>query len=63
MGKTTEVHVYAPCILAFLSQSEKIYWDMHSKVLGQFKVAHHPVFSRSTNLESKLIDFFVLLKL
>ena len=26
------------------------------------KVACHPVFSRSTNLESKLIDFFVLLK-
>ena len=27
-----------------------------------FKVARYPVFSRSTNLESKLIVFFVLLK-
>ena len=26
------------------------------------KVARYPVFSRSTNLESKLIVFFVLLK-
>ena len=40
--------------------------DYYFKVLSTgdyyFKVAHYPVFSRSTNLESKLIDFFVLLK-
>ena len=29
--------------------------------LDRLKVAGNPVFSRSTNLESKLIDFFVLL--
>ena len=28
---------------------------------GSFKVAENPALSRSTNLESKLIDFFVLL--
>ena len=31
-------------------------------VFEAFKVAGNPVFSRSTNLESKLIEFFVLLK-
>ena len=30
-------------------------------VHGRLKVARSPVFSRLTNLESKLIDFFVLL--
>ena len=32
--------------------------DQHN----QLKVAQYPGFLRSTNLESKLIDFFVLLK-
>ena len=39
---------------------------LETRTLGIFeviKVARHPVFSRSTNLDSKLIDFFVLLKL
>ena len=31
-------------------------------VVGALKVAQYPGFLRSTNLESKLIDFFVLLK-
>ena len=35
MDKITKVHMYVQCILAFLSQSEKIYWNMQSKVLGQ----------------------------
>ena len=31
----------------------------HNIYIGVFKVACCPVFSRSTNLESKLIEFFV----
>ena len=37
MQGTAKVHVYVQCILAFLSQSEKIYWNMHSKVPGQLE--------------------------
>ena len=32
---------------------------MASEVIFEFKVAGNPAFSRSTNLESKLIEFFV----
>ena len=49
MGKTTKVHVYAQCILAFLSQSEKIYWNMQSKVSGQLEAKW------SVNPKSKVI--------
>ena len=37
MQGTAKVHVYVQCILAFVSQSEKIYWNMHSKVPRQLE--------------------------
>ena len=37
MSKITKVHMYVQCILAFLSQSEMIYWNMQSKVPGQLE--------------------------
>ena len=33
--------------------------EMGNEEMGRIKVAGNPVFSRSTNLESKLIEFFV----
>ena len=36
------------------------HWTTHG-MFDPLKVAENPVLSRSTNLESKLIDFFVLL--
>ena len=34
-------------------------WNIHSSVVKHLKVARYPEFSRSTNLESKLIRLFV----
>ena len=36
--------------------------DLAVNILYVFKVARSPVFLRSTNLESKLIEFFVFVK-
>ena len=39
------------CILAFLSQSEKIYWNMQSKVLGQLEANDLSILSQKYLVE------------
>ena len=43
--------MYVQCILAFLSQSEKIYWNMQSKVLGQLEANDLSILSQKYLVE------------
>ena len=75
-GCDLEFEGIAPAVMRLQQQLEEVEGlvdrdmtdDSSNKEEGEeervhvFKVARYPVFSRSTNLESKLIVFFVLLK-
>ena len=53
--------IYCATITRYTAK-EECFFQLSGQNLNHIKVAQYPGFLRSTNLESKLIDFFVLLK-
>ena len=60
MGKCKQANEFQLCHYGHLTS---LIIHEHNRPNSRFKVvARYPEFSRSTNLESKLIEFFVLVK-